>query len=47
MADDTNQDDHNEEEEFNPIGTIWLLVGYLILIIAFWGYAYLEMVLGS
>lgn len=47
MADNPNPDDHNEDEDFNPIGTVWVLVGYLFLIIAFWGYAYIEMVLGS
>lgn len=37
--------DPNHNEDFNPIGTVWVLVGFFLLIIFFWGYAYLEMVL--
>ena len=41
------EDPHNEEEDFNPIGTVYVLVVYMALIALFWGYAYLEMLLGS
>jgi len=39
--------DHNPDEEFNPIGTVWILVFYVIAIIGFWLYAYIEMLSGS
>lgn len=36
---------HNED--FNPIGTVWILVLFFLGIIFFWGYAYIEMLLRS
>ena len=46
MAENKTPDEFDEEEDFNPIGTIWVLVGFVLLIIAFWGYAYFEMIQG-
>jgi len=47
MAEIHDQEDHNEEEDFNPIGTVWVLAIFFLMIIAFWGYAYIEMILGA
>lgn len=40
-------DDHNNDDDFNPIGTAWILAGFLVMLIGFWGYAYIEMLLGA
>lgn len=40
-------DEQNHDEEFNPIGTVWILIIFFLLIIAFWGYAYLELLVRS
>lgn len=37
--------DHNNDDDFNPIGTAWIMVIFFFLIIGFWGYAYLEMMM--
>ena len=37
----------NPDEEFTPVGTAWILAFYFILIIAFWGLAYVEMLSGA
>ena len=44
MAQDQIPEEHNDDEDFNPIGTLWVLAGFVLLIIAFWGYAYFEMI---
>ena len=40
-------DDHNHDEDFNPIGTVWILIIFFLAIIGFWAYAYFEMILGA
>ncbi len=37
----------SDHEDFNPIGTVWILVLFFLSIIFFWGYAYIEMLLRS
>ncbi len=39
--------DPNHDQEFNPIGTVWILAIYVLAIIGFWLYAYIEMLSGS
>lgn len=39
--------DHNNDEDFNPIGTVWLLAIFFVAIIGFWLYAYVEMLAGA
>jgi len=39
--------EHHDDEDFNPIGTLWVLAIYILVIIAFWGYAYIEMLRGA
>lgn len=38
---------HPPDEDFNPTGTVWIMILFFFLIIAFWGYAYIEMLLRS
>ncbi len=38
---------HQNDEDFNPIGTLWVLALYILIIIGFWGYAYFEMLRGA
>jgi len=40
-------EERNLDEKFTPVGTAWILAIYFLLIIAFWGLAYLEMLLGA
>lgn len=37
----------SHDEDFNPIGTVWILVLFFLGILFFWGYAYIEMLLRS
>lgn len=38
---------HHDEDEFNPVGTAWIMAGFIVLIVLFWGWAYLEMLILS